>query len=609
MLKRLRSSISKKDLDAIEIMVSDSNVESLSITVKNLFNENLKLNRTVEEYEKTIDSLKSKLSFKLSELDKFKQSNKISQKQIKQLKKEIGELNITLSDTLDRAEKSRHLEFLRANRYRKEINKLMDDVRSRDGSHINIVKDLNNISNFGIDVIAEEMSGEDLNLIVERDKKIEELTSTIKDLQSDTEKLRAEKDNLLNDLVKNKTSALHPVMIDHSGSIADMENNLELMISEKERLTDENKRLLRKLDTGKMSYEVLLEQLEAVENSKNEIELIFEKQKGRYDLANKQLVDLRQELNEVIKEKEELKRERDEFLGREIELAPWKHVERKPYEITIASDRKSGAPHLAVVGQGASGKTSYVKRVIEKSVMEAGASVFVFDRHHEYDDIGNLVVQFGDKRIDNVTEFIDTSGMMSTFKLTEIDEESGIWSTKSRIEKDVADNLTEILSLERKDIKVFWLDALSKTVNDLIINEILNRVVKSAHDSKLPRPVIIVVEDAERMAGNEWLSTIATEGVKFGIYLLSVSGRPMFDQTVIGNSQLFMFKMMPGDVDSVVGTVIREEYKRVIYNLGVGDFLAQEPFSDDWIIGSLENSPVQRDVNIESKKYVPERIK
>ena len=306
--------------------------------------------------------------------------------------------------------------------------------------------------------------------------------------------------------------------------------------------------------------------------------------------------------------KEDESRELDEFLGREIELAPWRHVERKPYEVTIASDRKSGAPHLAVVGQSGSGKTSYVKRVLEKSVLEAGASVFIFDRHHEYDDIGNLIVQFGDSRNQDVTEFIDTSGIMSTIKLTEIDEESGIWSTKSRIEKDVSDNLTEILSIERKDIKVFWLDALSKTVNDLIINEILNRVVKSAHDSKLPRPVIIVVEDAERMAGNEWLSTIATEGVKFGIYLLSISGRPMFDQTVLGNSQLFMFKMMPGDVDSVVGTVIREEYKRVIYNLGVGEFLAQDQSSDDWFIGTLENPPVPVEINIDPKEYVPEVI-
>ncbi|MCK5450953.1 MAG: DUF87 domain-containing protein, partial [Candidatus Omnitrophica bacterium] len=433
MLKRLRSSISKNDFGTIEEMASDNNVESLSSTAKNLFNENLKLNRTVEEYEKSIDSLKSNLSIKSSELDKFKQSNKNSQKQIKQFKKEIEELNITLSDTLDRAEKSRHLEILRANRYRKEINKLMGNIRSRDGSHINIMQDLNNDSNFGVDSLAEEMSGEDLNLIVERDKKIDELMSTIKDLQSDIEKLRAEKD----DLLKCETSAIHPDVVEKSGSIADMEKELELMISEKDRLIDENKRLVHKVETGRRSYEALLDRVEAAENSKNEIELIFEKQKGRYDLSNKQLVDVKQELGEVTKEKDDLKTELDGFLGREVELAPWRHVEKKPYEIAIASDRKSGAPHLAVVGQGGSGKTSYVKKVLEKSVMEAGASVFVFDRHHEYEDIGNVIVQFGDERNEDASEFIDTSGIMSTFKLTEIDEESGIWSTKSRIEKDV----------------------------------------------------------------------------------------------------------------------------------------------------------------------------
>ena len=604
MLKRLRSSFLTKDLNDIEKIISGNDVESLSSAAKTLFNDNLKLNRTVEEYESTIDSLKSKLSSKLSELDKLKQSNKSSQKQIKQFKSEIEGLNLTLSDTLDRAEKSRHLEILRANRYRKEINKLMDNIRSRDGTHISVVKDLNDISNFGVDALAGEMSDEDLNLIVERDKKIDELMVTIKDLQSNIDALQIEKD----DLLKNKTHTLHPDVVKRNGSITDMEKDLEFVISEKDRLIDENKRLLHKLEIGRKSYEELLERVESAENTKNEIELIFEKQKGRYDIANMRLVDLRQELNETTKEKDDFKRELDEFLGREIELAPWRHVERKPYEVTIASDRKSGAPHLAVVGQSGSGKTSYVKRVLEKSVLEAGASVFIFDRHHEYDDIGNLIVQFGDSRNQDVTEFIDTSGIMSTFKLTEIDEESGIWSTKSRIEKDVSDNLTEILSIERKDIKVFWLDALSKTVNDLIINEILNRVVKSAHDSKLPRPVIIVVEDAERMAGNEWLSTIATEGVKFGIYLLSISGRPMFDQTVLGNSQLFMFKMMPGDVDSVVGTVIREEYKRVIYNLGVGEFLAQDQSSDDWFIGTLENPPVPVEINIDPKEYVPEVI-
>ena len=239
------------------------------------------------------------------------------------------------------------------------------------------------------------------------------------------------------------------------------------------------------------------------------------------------------------------------------------------------------AVHIALIGKTGSGKTTYTKRLIKENNM----TTLIIDRHWEYGDIADKVVQFSSVKKEGADVFISTDNTMLNFRVTELDYKKGLFITKDSITKEISDNADYIFPKKEGEVIVYWLDSPSRIVNDLIAGEIVKHIMESAFNRTLPGRTVLVNEEAHRLSGNEWIRSIAAEGRKFDVFLVSTSQTPLWDPMVLGNSDLLIFRLLPRDVDKLVGKVLEKTHKKLIYELKVGEFLTRSSEVDTWFIG------------------------
>ena len=256
---------------------------------------------------------------------------------------------------------------------------------------------------------------------------------------------------------------------------------------------------------------------------------------------------------------------------------------QKMYHIPKIGDTGFGmqAVHIALIGKTGSGKTTYTKRLIKHNNM----TTLIIDRHWEYADIADKVVQFSSIKKEGADVFISTDNTMLNFRVTELDYNKGLFITKDSITKEISDNADDIFPKKEGEVIVYWLDSPSRIVNDLIAGEIVKHIMESAFNKTLPGRTVLVNEEAHRLSGNEWIRSIAAEGRKFDVFLISTSQTPMWDPMVLGNSDLLIFRLLPRDVDKLVGRVLEKSHKKLIYDLRVGEFLTRSSEVDTWFIG------------------------
>ena len=275
----------------------------------------------------------------------------------------------------------------------------------------------------------------------------------------------------------------------------------------------------------------------------------------------------------------------------------WEDIkpERRDGNIHILGETLAGSPHLALIGQTGSGKTTYCKHVILKNKIVHNACIVVFDRHWEYKDVADKVVQFGETRKEDVDFFIPIGEIMSTFSLAEFGEggtgiiaealqHSGLIMTRQRIDELIESYFKEIFDLEEGKVISIWLDSPNKIINDLIASIIIKKLMLLSTSGRTPSRTIIVNEEAQRLKNNEWVRTVSSEGRKFGLFLISISQRPDFDEWIIGNSILAIFKLLPKDIEKIIGEILRKEYKKIIYELKVGEYLSFDEKDRVWYI-------------------------
>ena len=239
------------------------------------------------------------------------------------------------------------------------------------------------------------------------------------------------------------------------------------------------------------------------------------------------------------------------------------------------------AVHIALIGKTGSGKTTYTKRLIKENAM----TTLIIDRHWEYGDIADKIVQFSSIKKEGADVFISTDNTMLNFRVTELDYNKGLFITKDSITKEISDNADDIFPKKEGEVIAYWLDSPSRIVNDLIAGEIVKNIMESAFNKTLPGRTMLVNEEAHRLSGNEWIRSIAAEGRKFDVFLVSTSQTPLWDPMVLGNSDLLIFRLLPRDVDKLVGRVLEKSHKKLIYDLKVGEFLTRSSEVDTWFIG------------------------
>ncbi|ACB40738.1 helicase HerA domain-containing protein [Pyrobaculum neutrophilum] len=156
------------------------------------------------------------------------------------------------------------------------------------------------------------------------------------------------------------------------------------------------------------------------------------------------------------------------------------------------------------------------------------------------------------------------------------------------------------LSKMLADITIINLAGVNEEVQDYVVSHIVNRIfqarvrhVRSLKGLKIPWPVVLLVEEAHRFAppktlrktrSYEALSRVASEGRKFGVYLVIVSQRPSkVDPDVISQcqSQVIMRIVNPKDQEAVreSSELLAQEFLENLPGLDVGEAVVLGPLA------------------------------
>ncbi|MEZ0319138.1 MAG: ATP-binding protein [Pyrobaculum sp.] len=150
------------------------------------------------------------------------------------------------------------------------------------------------------------------------------------------------------------------------------------------------------------------------------------------------------------------------------------------------------------------------------------------------------------------------------------------------------------------DITIVNLAGVNEEVQDYVVSHLVNRIfqarvnhVRSLKGVKIPWPVVLVVEEAHRFAppkslrktrSYEALARVASEGRKFGVYLVVVSQRPSrVDQDVVSQcqSQVIMRIVNPKDQEAVreSSELLAQDFLENLPGLDVGEAVVLGPLA------------------------------
>ncbi|MHA1911585.1 MAG: helicase HerA domain-containing protein [Candidatus Kariarchaeaceae archaeon] len=294
----------------------------------------------------------------------------------------------------------------------------------------------------------------------------------------------------------------------------------------------------------------------------------------------------------------------------------------------------AGPPHLAVIGQTGQGKTTLVRHIIRENSRLLNASSLILDRHREFEQVADIIIQFGVEKREEADVFVDITQLVNMhedarqfmqnqlvsgdFNNSELlFEKMGQFEGKTKpmmdayfndsIEAELAKRADELIPLADNHTIVYWFETNYPEVDDVIVNVLLKHFLTMALNNKFNRKTIIVNEEAQRLSGSKWVRNIVSEGRKFGLYLVSISQAPEFDPWVISNSRLIIFNVKGSDFKNITdGSYLSDdEFSSLIRTLDVGEYLTYDRSARSWFVGYNPESLMP----VHAKKVLTDKIK
>ncbi|RMG38675.1 MAG: DUF87 domain-containing protein [Methanobacteriota archaeon] len=302
-------------------------------------------------------------------------------------------------------------------------------------------------------------------------------------------------------------------------------------------------------------------------------------------------------------------------------------------EVPILGANPAGSPHLAIVGQTGVGKTTLTKHILKENRRVQDTTVFIFDHHLEYSDIADQIIQIGGERKPEATIHFPVEEIGETFKTAQehIRNQQSIFSREGASPEDLAKKIQDIeeqtrpnvmrfvvetiealldkeeeavLPVSSLDTVVFWITMDEPWITTTVISTILKRLLNMAIQEKVENNVIIVTEEAQNLSNDKWLKNLASEGRKFGLYLVAISQAPEFDPWVVSNSELIVFKLRKAfSVNSDLYNLFTPEILKMIPVLDVGEYLSYHRDLRSWVLSYNPEtlSPVHAKQAVEAK--------
>ncbi len=302
-------------------------------------------------------------------------------------------------------------------------------------------------------------------------------------------------------------------------------------------------------------------------------------------------------------------------------------------EVPILGANPAGSPHLSIVGQTGVGKTTLVKQIIKENKRVQDTTVFIFDHHLEYADIADQIIQIGGEQKPEVTSYYPVYEIGDTFttaqehirtqqtvfsqegaspddlaqKLQAIEEQ-----TRPTISRFVVDTIESLLDKEEDVILptssaetiVFWPTYDEPWIVTTIVSTILKRILNMAIQEKISDRILIVAEEAQNLANDKWIRNLASEGRKFGLFLMAISQAPEFDPWVVSNSEILVFRLRKSfTTNSDLDTLFTDQIKKFIPNLDIGEYLSYHRELRSWVFSYNPESlsPIHAEKTVEMK--------
>jgi hypothetical protein len=281
--------------------------------------------------------------------------------------------------------------------------------------------------------------------------------------------------------------------------------------------------------------------------------------------------------------------------------------------IPVLGANPAGSPHLSILGQTGVGKTTLTKQIVKENRRVQDATVFVFDHHSEYLDIADRIIQIGGEKRPESTAFFPVEEIDSIYgqaqefirnqqvvfsqegaspedlaqKMKNIEED-----TRPGVIKFVVDTIESLLDNEEETILpvnsgetvVFWMVSEEPYVSTTMVSTIIKHLLHMAIQNKIKKKTIVVTEEAQRLANDQWIKNLTSEGRKFGLYLVAISQVPEFDPWVVSNSELITFKLKRKfKPESELEHLFTDGIQKFIPKLEVGEYLSYHKDKRNWV--------------------------
>lgn len=302
-------------------------------------------------------------------------------------------------------------------------------------------------------------------------------------------------------------------------------------------------------------------------------------------------------------------------------------------EIPILGANPAGSPHLAIVGQTGVGKTTLSKQIIRENKRVQGVTVFVFDHHLEYSDMADQIIQIGGEQKPEATSFYSVEEIDAIYtqsqdfirnqqvtfskagtspedlanKMKTIEEQ-----TRPGVIKFVIDTIESLLDKEENTILpvdsgetvVFWIFMDEPWISTTIVSTILKRILHMAIQEHIEEKTLIIAEEAQRLANDQWIKNLTSEGRKFGLFLIAISQVPDFDPWVVSNSELAVFRLRKKfNPTSDLAYLFTDNIQQIIPQLETGEYLSYHRDLRSWVFSFNPEalSPVHAERTLKDK--------
>lgn len=301
-------------------------------------------------------------------------------------------------------------------------------------------------------------------------------------------------------------------------------------------------------------------------------------------------------------------------------------------EIPILGANPSGTPHLSIIGQTGVGKTTLTKQILKENIRAQDCAVVVFDHHFEYSDLAHHIIQIGGERQPEATVYFGVEEIGDTFRQAQafIQDQQKVFAaegsnpeelaakikkyedeTRPTVNRFVVDTVEGIISKEEKtvipikpgEIIAYWVVMDDAETSTVIVSTLIKYILQMAIHDRLPGKTIMVTEEAQRLADDQWVRNVTSEGRKFGLFLISISQAAEFNPWVTANSELTLFRLRQVSENGPVAELFSDEAKSLLPKLETGEYLNYHRDKRSWVLSYNPEalSPIHAKRTIEQK--------